>query len=693
VTEHEGTWYWKLTFNKYGEHVREAFPLTDMLRLLIPKSMASALFLLALLMPGSNHAPLPLSAAASSPPLECELYLAESSIPGAGVGIFSGVSKTEGEYIGNGDKAIPLVDAYWHNGFLGVSFFNPTADYVWDGVAMGMRLELFDKNDISAFWPGIDAMVNCHSGLLNLEKATPVYDEGGIHRSKHHGAGGVSPYDAGELGSYVARDIPEGGELFKSYGDGWFLGRPWLGEIPVSIHYESALKIMQKLAVEDENDDLGIRVSSIYEELVQPFKEIWGSRTMNAFYDFSWEEIKQAAAAGDIGILLQANATRSIDWLNEHGKCLDHIVHKRSTIDGAGAGAFAKRDLPKGTIVTGTPLLVFPDVKFFDMYDFQTCPDGSMARDMAKGPYSKQVMINYCFGHPDSKVALCPYGIGVNYINHDKKRANVKVQWSKDGMPGHQDKFFELPLANITDYSTKVAFDYVATRDIAEGEEIFLDYGDLWEQKFNELYEEWKKSDPEQLAYYQTATEFNKVHANDYLLTPKELEPENPYPDNLSLRCHYLLDDYETAFDGDPSEVFSDWHYWNGDNTGYPCEVLERSADHLSYVVRYVTTVEDNAEPRTISNVPREAIKFFDNPYTTDLHMVGAFRQPLGIPDELLPEAWRRSEEDDNDEKTAYIETLEEACARNPYRVDVDDEYEYEGHHRSSRNRQSRSRG
>eukprot|EP00536_Pseudo-nitzschia_multiseries_P002403 jgi/Psemu1/251606/estExt_Genewise1Plus.C_320007 len=614
-------------------------------------------------MPSSKPTILLLSAAAPSPPLECDLYLAESSIPGAGVGIFSGVSKAAGDYIGNGDKAIPLVDVYWHNGHVGENFFNPPVDYIWDGVAMGMRLEVFDKNDISAFWPGIDAMVNCHSGLLNLEKATPVYDEGGIHRSKHHGAGSVSPYDAGEVGSHVVRDIPAGGELFKSYGDGWFLYRESLGQIPVSVHYEEALHIMQALAIEDKNDDLGIHVSSIYEDFIRPLKDIWDSRTLNAFYDFSWEEIKHAAVAGDIGVLLQVNATRSIDWLNEHGKCLDHIVHKRSTIDGAGAGAFAKRDLPKGTIVTGTPLLVFPDSKWFDMYDYKMCPDGSnMARDMSKGPYSQQLLLNYCFGHPDSTVVLCPYGSSVNYINHDNQRANVKVQWAKDGMPGHQDKFFHMPLANITDYSTKVAFDYVATRDIAEGEEIFLDYGDVWEGKWNQLHELWQSYDREHLESYQSATEFNAIHGNDYLLTPDELESSNPYPDNLSLRCHCRLEEYETVFDGDASEVFSNWHHWKGDNTGYPCHVVGRSADHFTYDVQFMTE-EDSAEPRTVSNVPREAIKFFDNPYTTDLHMVGAFRQPLGIPDELLPDAWRIND----DAEATEDEVLEEVCARNPY--------------------------
>jgi len=268
--------------------------------------------------------------------LECELYIAESSIPGAGIGIFSGVTKSKDELIGNGDKAIPLVDTDWHNGGdLGGESFNPAQDYVWSGQCMGMVLETFDDREISAFWPGIDAMVNCHSGLLNVEKATPVYDEGGIHRSKHPGAGSVSPYNAAE--STVTRDIPVGGELFKSYGEDWFIQRPWMGMIPVLSSYYEVLDLMSDMVdLLEENNDIDISPSTVYDELITEFKNIWDSRTLNAIYDFTWEDVRRAIVVDDFGSLLQPNATRSIDWLNENGKCIDHIVHGRSTIDGAG---------------------------------------------------------------------------------------------------------------------------------------------------------------------------------------------------------------------------------------------------------------------------------------------------------------------------------------------------------------------
>jgi hypothetical protein len=81
--------------------------------------------------------------------LECELYIAESTIPNAGNGIFSGVIKNKNDYIGNGDKAIPIINVLWHNTGGGHgndntadNFFNPTEHYVWEGSSMGMFYSL-----------------------------------------------------------------------------------------------------------------------------------------------------------------------------------------------------------------------------------------------------------------------------------------------------------------------------------------------------------------------------------------------------------------------------------------------------------------------------------------------------------------------------------------------------------------------
>lgn len=44
---------------------------------------------------------------------ECGLYIAESTIPGAGLGIFAGHDYNVGQDIGRGDVCIPFIDMYW----------------------------------------------------------------------------------------------------------------------------------------------------------------------------------------------------------------------------------------------------------------------------------------------------------------------------------------------------------------------------------------------------------------------------------------------------------------------------------------------------------------------------------------------------------------------------------------------------
>jgi len=52
-------------------------------------------------------------------------------------------------------------------------------------------------------------------------------------------------------------------------------------------------------------------------------------------------------------------------------------------------------------------------------------------------------------------------------------------------------------------------------------------------------------------------------------------------------------------------------------------------------------STNESTVSKTVTGVVRDYIKFADLPYTTDLHMMGTFRQPAGIPDDIFPDAWR----------------------------------------------------
>lgn len=46
----------------------------------------------------------------------CRLFMASSTIPNAGIGVFTAVDLKEGDAVGYPDLAIPVTDLDWHNG-------------------------------------------------------------------------------------------------------------------------------------------------------------------------------------------------------------------------------------------------------------------------------------------------------------------------------------------------------------------------------------------------------------------------------------------------------------------------------------------------------------------------------------------------------------------------------------------------
>jgi SET domain len=600
--------------------------------------------------------------AATSVPF-CGLYMAESTIPGAGVGIFTAEAKVAGDVVGNGDICIPVIDMYWHNGEK--KFFNPFYDYFWNGYTMGMAMET-DTGDIEALCPGLDCAINCNLALLNVEKSTPIYNDADLHRSVDPGVGSFSPYGNGT--TYVSRPIPAGGELFKHYGDHWFEGRTHIfGLLPLSDDYPTISKLLTKMmklkTARDATKSELFR--EFYEDII--VKTIntgeWESRTLNALPK-NVDDAKKAGDAGDISVVHQPGATRDLQWLAQNGKCIDHIRSGRSTLRQAGHGAFAKRNLPAGTVITASPLHHIPDYTFMNMYNFtqQTGEDGNVKKSrwyrLVDEVEQQQVLYNYCFGHAESTMLLCPYGVGINYINHNQSLANVRIQWAKGLSLVHSERVVNGGTIEELSQSTKptLAFDYIATRDIAEGEEIFLDYGDIWEEAWQTHVNNYEAKNPNDAIRYASGHQWNNKLGNLPLRTEAE-QVHDPYPTNLQIRCHRSLLQKTLK----PNTNF----LWKTNQYGLPCRILDRfteseitNREELLYTVQMEWAAadanddedeEDHGLPtssKTVTwiertDVPRSAIRFLDMPYTTDIHLVNSFRHEIQIPDDIMPEQWK----------------------------------------------------
>ena len=345
----------------------------------------------------------------------------------------------------------------------------------------------------------------------------------------------------------------------------------------------------------------------------------------------------EIAQMSEIASLHQQNATRDVAWLEANGRCLDNIVQGKSTLENAGHGAFAKRPLPEGTIISGSPLHHMLR-SLLDMYEGET--DDTTEAWVRKDKKGHQLLLNYCYGHAKSNLLLCPYSSGVNYINHNQTLANVEIRWAPDGMVSQNNSWFSLaPKEMEWNYSPNLAFDFIATKDISEGEELFLDYGRDWEEAWQKHVKQWKPKE-EWFDHIDAAT-WNQYHAKKTLRTESEQQKE-PYPENLSVQCHSTLVADETMDESLPL-VF--WEFdWAVSEMGFPCLIMDRHDDEGLVTYDVIIEARDDAGVSTEvvrGGVPREAISFLDRPYTTDMHLDSAFRHEIQISDDIFPSLWK----------------------------------------------------
>lgn len=272
-----------------------------------------------------------------------------------------------------------------------------------------------------------------------------------------------------------------------------------------------------------------------------------------------------------------------------------------------------------------------------------------------------QLLMNYCYGHPKSSIMLFPYSPTTNYINHNATSPNVKLQWSKMS----KEEWLNLSPDDLrNEKHAGLVMELVALRDIQENEEIFLSYGDEWELAWREHVIDFHAPDEDQIRNYVPASSLNR--RVEWLRTEKELK-ENPYPLNIVTACFVghrgRAKPMGKSRDG-LMEFF--WMYYQGIfddvENSFHCEILEREESNgvdiqnaydrkdsiypadIRYTVRIHELPEEEGEEGRdfiYKNVPRQAVKFFDVPYSSDLFLRSSFRHEIHLPDSMVPTAWR----------------------------------------------------
>lgn len=357
---------------------------------------------------------------------------------------------------------------------------------------------------------------------------------------------------------------------------------------------------------------------------------------------------------------------RSVDWIRGNGLCVDNIVPRPSKLPHAGQGAIAQRFVPKGDVVMPAPLLHILDRELL-----------RLTGDNSKETY--QLLLNYCFGHTRSSLLLCPI-TNAMLINHCSTRKrecgkdgpNAEYQWASGWDSGKTERWLDMSFEELAQKTWRgLSMDIVATRDIEEGEEVFIDYGREWEEAWEKHVANWKPPVDSTFQSYVSPTELNEKEGPFEMLVSGDLREKVDHP-NLFTGCIF----WETNFDeesrwsitdlnweqldnitllerfasNDGAEYFGDYEDQH-DGSYWPCSVIRSEDDDGStYTVRILgptrghshkPTWYKNRLPRFITKYPRESIRYFNGPYKSDQHVPGAFRHHIEIRNDIFPEQWK----------------------------------------------------
>jgi hypothetical protein len=598
----------------------------------------------------------------------CRYYLAPSSLPHAGLGIFAGANLTAGSFTPP-DIAIHSLTSSelisYRCGFVAslqrCRFGYPQwllNNYRWQTEGITYQHEQLD-----VIIPGMGALPNAHlsPALIAAEIYPPSVETLGLHRSIDPGAGASSQY--GRSRFFIENEVEQGREILISYGEEYFES-PFHKhmKVPFSGDYEVMDEIVE-MFVDLFPDRTDSNITSVRGNMnTNVAKHTWNlaqdliSRNgyLNTLAPSNMDQLQFTREIGSARASIP-NLVRSPLWLQENGRCLDEIRMKQSTIPQAGRGTFARRSLSKGEVVAPAPLIHI-DKRLLEPLN-ETDP--TVGQEIWEA-LARPLLFNYCWGHAQSNILLFPYSSLVNSINHGQEEvANVELRWSQ--MKGHHVEWLELPASTVLEKSQSgLVMEFIAKKDIQEGEEILVNYGSRWQESWDQHVTSWKA--PDESEQYIAASTMNSLDHHGRLRTIKEIQTD-PYPQNIYLECifphEFIL--YAKKHTWPSGEEYVWWYPDNLDQQFFTstnddrreCEIIERiksksGNDHGPDRFMYNVTMKsksslDNMPDNislVVSELPRTAIQFADKSYTLDEFMAGTFRHHMHLPDEMFPESW-----------------------------------------------------
>jgi len=292
------------------------------------------------------------------------------------------------------------------------------------------------------------------------------------------------------------------------------------------------------------------------------------------------------------------------------------------------------------------------------------------------GLASHQMLLNYCFGHDESSILMCPI-TNARSVNHCSERMdfggdcgtkvgpNAKIQWGS-GWDQKSQQWQNMSFKDLDNAVKKgyrgLSFEIIATRDIKVGEEVFIDYGSAWEEAWKNHIKSWQP--PEEGDKYFNYYPVKKLTRDRDIRTVLELATK-PYAENVQVTCLYsrpldkepkstLPSNWKELSDAEIIQLHSkpgEYHdksddkcttksmtYW----TYEPCKIYFNNNNFLFTVGIFP---DENSPPLVFTEYPGSSIKFSSKIYSSDQHLPNAFRHPIGFPDDLFPTQWKNLRE------------------------------------------------
>jgi hypothetical protein len=212
-----------------------------------------------------------------------------------------------------------------------------------------------------------------------------------------------------------------------------------------------------------------------------------------------------------------------------------------------------------------------------------------------------------------------------------------------------------------------MVLEFVAIRDINPDEEIFIDYGDEWDNAWNEHVKNYEPPCPFDIDDQPCFKSSKVVKEMNYDKSNKRF---HTWSEDHFTVCHqegrimtedalimltpdfFLIDGYDKEFISSFSGVSYDdegFTYAKDQNEGrIPCRILREDPHEGTFDVVYFThemSTDSNLNEtrflRRQKHLPSRLLDFVNKPYKSDMFWKGAFRHEIKIPDSIFPKLWK----------------------------------------------------